>query len=665
MEAVPLIGVVLAALVVVLIPGLAVGAALGLRGLPLAALAGPVTCAVLGLGAVLLEILGIPFAAWSIALGVLLTAALALGIGVLLRRLPSRSPEEPRLRWLLPAWAAAAVVILLVVASALPAPDAISQTYDAVFHLNAAASILDTGHASSFTLYRLNNPGDDIEFYPAVWHALVALTAQVSGASSALATNATWLAVAIGVWVPAVTWLTSTVAPARARTAATVVAPLLASGFAAFPYLLLDWGTLYPTGIAYALMPVGLALAVRILRLTPDGADRGVARDLLLFAIWLGAEVFAHPRSMVSFAAVATPLLVAFVHRWLAGRARRPGGRRFVTLTVVLGGAALVGFGVLAAIAVLRYFHADERPISDRLNGGPARANQSLLGAVVQVLTQTPVVVPGATMIVPAAGLALLTIAGIVLALRTRGLRWLVASFAVLGVLYCLAASSDADLVKVLTGLWYKDKYRLFSVLPLLAVPLAAVAASAGRDWIARRVGPRGPGTAAIVAGALVVAITTVPSLLGMQGAIARTFALEESDKGGRLLDAAEVRLIKRLPEFVPQGESVVGNPWNGSALTWAIGGRESVFPHLTGSWGKDRALVAERLDAVSTDPGICAALDRLHAHYLFSSKGIQGGDDRAAEYFSGIDRAVGAPGFTEVARDGDSVLYFIDACAS
>src|SRR5690606_16511224 len=159
------------------------------------------------------------------------------------------------------------VIVLAGTAVTLPALiamgslDALSQSYDGVFHLNAVAYLLDTGDASSFHLYRMTHPGDDVEFYPAAWHATVALVVQLTGASVPGASNAVWTGVAALVWVPGAALATSCILRKRAAGA---IGALLASAFAAFPMLLLSWGTLYPTGLAYAGIPFGIAVLVAL-----------------------------------------------------------------------------------------------------------------------------------------------------------------------------------------------------------------------------------------------------------------------------------------------------------------------------------------------------------------------------------------------------------------
>jgi hypothetical protein len=666
---------VLPALALLLLPGGLLGWALGLRRLLLLALAGPLTLALAGGLGVLLGEVGVRFSVWIVLVGAIVLAALAVGARRVLRR--GREPIQDAAATPWPVAAAILASCLAVAASAVAAvgdADSFSQTYDAVFHLNAASFVLDEGDASSFHLYRLTNPGTDVEYYPAAWHILTAMTAEVTGASIATAMNAAWVAVSAAIWVPGAVVLTDTLAGRGPhRTLLLTGAAVLASAFSAYPMLLLEWGTLYPTGLAYAQLPVGLALIV-LAMLSPRGsaplreADPVRLRPWLLLGLWGAAAVFAHPRSMPTMLVLGTPLAVYVLVRWarrewLAGRKRRvAAGVGGLALAVVAATAAVV-------IVVFRYYSvANGRPISDRLNGGPATARQGLPESLVQGFTHSVVIGPPDHPLPPALLLAALTLGGLWLALRRPQYRWIVVAYVGLIVLYAFAAGSNSDLAKVLTGLWYKDKYRLMSALPILAVPLAAAGFAGAVAWLrARFVGDRRPWTRTpVLATALLLVVAGSswfgPSQAEVRGSISGLFRVPEVTER-EIVSQDDRDLLRQLPEHVPADERVAGNPWDGTSLAWALGDREPLFPHLTGNWDRDRRIVAKRLDQVTTDPEVCDALDRLDTHYLMHSEDLLWGGNQQAEYFAAMTAAPDGPGFEEVARAGTTVLYRITAC--
>jgi hypothetical protein len=280
------------------------------------------------------------------------------------------------------------------------------------------------------------------------------------------------------------------------------------------------------------------------------------------------------------------------------------------------------------------------------------------------VALNAPVVSPSEASIPPSWLLSALVVVAIVVASTRPSWRWAAIAACGAALLYCLAAGSNSDFAKVATGLWYKDKYRLIALLPVITAPLAAGTIALLFRWLAGQWGRR-----AATAGVAILACTVLssswfgPGLAATREAIATVNNVPPGAKDGALLNSDELKLLRRLPELTPGDAVIVGNPWNGSVLTWAVGGREALFPHLTGDWDADRRIVAERLDALGGDPEVCAALDRLGARYLFTSSGLLWNGDPQANAYQGIDRTRPEAIGKEVARNGDSALYLITTC--
>ncbi len=674
------------AVAVVFVPGLAVTTALRLRGLPAIALAGPAGFASIGVAGVLFGLAHVPFGWWAPLLIGLAAAGVVLAARVFLHR-ASRPAWAPIGTWA-PARTApvvagilvGSVAIAVIAFGAVPSPERISQTYDAVFHLNAVASIMQHGDASSLTLYVLTHPTQHYSFYPAVWHSIAAVTAEVTGVPIPVAADAAWIATAGPVWAAGCAFAASTllgrVGPRRWTDAQPVViatvAAVLSSAFAAFPYLLLDFGTLYPNGLATTLLPTGLALVALVLPWSDGAPWRPVVdavrlpwvRILVLLGIWLVGAVFSHPRSMVGLAAIGLPLLLAwFVGRtaatWSLGRRRRA-----VLAWVALGVAVLVA-AVLAYAVLYHVYDLAHRPIADHLNGAPARARESFPAALAQGLLGTTLASPAQQPLPVPLLLAAVVVAGLIALLVRRGVRWIVVGYVLIALLYAAAAGSNSDLAKLATGLWDKDKFRIIAIAPTLAVPIAAWVITAGALAIAaRRVRVRIALALPVVIGLLVsVSAWAGDSLGDMRESIGTVFSLPASDKSGLLLDADEVALLSRIGRTVPAGQLVVDDPWNGTALAWAFGGRQTLFPHLGGYWGDERKLIAAHLGEYGSNPAVCRAVRSFQLHWLVTdSQKLWGGrpEDKA---YRGIDAMARSKGVTLADSQGSTKLYRITAC--
>jgi hypothetical protein len=128
------------------------------------------------------------------------------------------------------------------------------------------------------------------------------------------------------------------------------------------------------------------------------------------------------------------------------------------------------------------------------------------------------------------------------------------------------------------------------------------------------------------------------------------------------LAGPAEQRLFTELRRLVPAGSVIAGNPWNGSALAEALGGREVLFPHLTGAWGSDRTTVAASLVDVRSDSAACEAAERLGVDYVLSGRSTFWRNDPRQRRYAGLDVSAAA-GFEPVAHGGRLTLYRVPPC--
>ncbi|HEY0374187.1 MAG TPA: DUF6541 family protein [Amnibacterium sp.] len=689
---------VVATMLVVFVPGTALAAALKVRGATALALAGPLGFGTIGVAGVASAALHMRFGWWSVAVTAAVAGLVLLGVRLLVSRSGAPLPgwDTWRPSAVLPVVLGvgiASVAIGSIAFAAVPSPERVSQTYDAVFHLNAVQSIVQSGDASSLHLYRLTHPTQTTAFYPAVFHSIAAIAAETTGVPVPVAVNAAWIgtagpvfafacAFAARVLFGATTLRRGETAPPVQPVLIAAVAAVLASAFVAFPYLLLDFGTLYPNGLAYTTLPVGLGLVAAATRWPEHSPWRPEApeprwRTVLLLLGWLGAAGFTHPRSVVAIGVLVAPLLVAwFAARMRALALRSPQAARRARLIVVVVVAVVVLAAAGALLFVLHYYDVGHRPISDHLNGGPARAREGFGTAVLQGLLATSLVSPSQSPLPPAVLLAVVALTGLVALALRPGLRWAAVTYLAIVLLYAAAAGSDSDLAKLATGLWDKDKFRILAMLPTIAVPVVAwILAAGGAELVAvlrrrthRRQDPRDRTVVAAVAVAtlLVAAVTWFgPALTGVGTAIGTVFSLPDSDKQQRLLDADEVLLLQQVGRFVPAGQVIADDPWNGTALAWALGGRQTLFPHLGGYWGTERKLIAQHLDAAPHDPAVCKAVRDLDLHWLLVDPQRLWNNTAESKAFSGIDRAAEGTGVQLVASSGSTRLYRITACWS
>ena len=279
-----------------------------------------------------------------------------------------------------------------------------------------------------------------------------------------MATNATVLAVAGLGWTSGCLTLTHVLF--HGRPAALLTAAVMAGSFTVFPFVLLNWGVLYPNFLSIALLPSLLA-AIRAL-VPIDGAGPAARpTGLLLPATALGAAGLGltQPNSIATLLLASVILTTArLITSLRAPLDERPANalRRQSLIT-----------GALAVGLVIVWLYM--RPPRESAIWGPSYATS---GSVGEAVTSMPVQLP--VIWVP----AVLTLLGFIAALRTNGYRWLAALHATTGALYVVARSAqDGDLRFFMVGIWYNDASRLGGLIPVTAVPLAALGMLAAARW--------------------------------------------------------------------------------------------------------------------------------------------------------------------------------------
>ena len=581
--AVPPLLVAAAAFVV---PGLAVIlAGFGWRRIGLLFAAPAVSTALLAVSATIAPVVGLR---WSLLPLLILTAVAAAAAFALRRWVGDEHLPRPRATLVLAAvgaFAAAAVVMWLQLTFVFVTPDSISQTFDAIVHLNTVKFAVETGDASAFHIGETS----DIPFYPNAWHSLAALAAEVTGVPIAVAVNAANIAIG------AIAWPASSIALASAlfgdRIAALVSSAALSTGFGAFPILLFSFGVLYPNTMAYAILPAGLAALWWMWQ------ARGVAartRAAVLFVVVCAGIGLGHPNAFLALYAFGTFMLLWELVRDAVAR----GTRRTWIVNGSIGVALLVGGAVLWRFSRTGY---------DMSRWGPWQSTAQSVGeALLLSPRQYPI-----TVIV-----SLLVIIGLVAAVRRPRLLVFAIPFAVAALMFVLASGTGVEnlLREMVTNPWYNDAYRLAALLPIAGIPVATLGAITVVDAVSSLLRPRPmPRWLTVGAGAVAVALVfTVgagPNVLRTAEGARGAYTLSEYSA---LLTTAESDLISRLDETTPDDALIAGNPWTGASLAYALAGREVVEKHVFGSFDDDEIYLDAHLRDIDEDPAVCEAVRRL-----------------------------------------------------
>ena len=637
-----------AAIAVLLLPGVAAGLILRLRGFALVGVAAMLSLAAIGAASLVSAVLPVR---WSV-LAWLGTVVALLAIAVVVRVLSRRVREDPapredaRTSWFPFAIAlTAAIVCGIRLAAAIGAPDAISQTFDNVYHLNAVRWIVDTG---TIAPTQQLIPG----FYPSLWHALTATVVVLSGASIPVAVNATAIVVGAVIWPASCIHLVRVIMGTGAIP--TVAAGVLSVGTFLFPMLMLDFGVLYPNVLSIALLPSVLACLVWVAGIGRGERPGRLLRWVLLFA-GIPTLALAHPSTLMAFFLFGFWIALAGLVRWWRAAdptdARLPRRRLLAVLAFALGTVAAGGLFVVARPTMEQGFW----PPSETLGGAAWQLATLAFVGRGQGWPLTIVAIVGA--------IAVLAMP------RLRASWWLLASWATLAIIIVVCLGYPAGRLRYLfSGTWYQDVNRIVALLPVLLVPLGAIGVYAAARWIRDAIGDRGAGwirvvvptAAAAVAVAALFITTQIGSTLDQESrSMARVYAQTDT---APLLTNDERALLDRLDDLVAPDEVIIGSPWTGTSLAYALADRAVLVPHIFTEASTDTALLLEHLRDVGTDVDVCPAVERTGARWVldFGSAGVHGG----AHPYPGIEGLADEPGdFHLAAEQGDAKLYEITAC--
>lgn len=616
--------VILTAVLLILLPGLATSIAIRVPGILALLIAPAFSVGTIGFLALVFPFVGLSWTPAPVLVGCAVVSVIAFFISKFWGSRRFHIPER-RLGGHLTAVVAigslvAAVVIGAQLATAMIQPDSISQTYDNVFHLNAVRWAMESQNASPLNLGAFTG----ISAYPAAWHGIVALVGELTGASIPVLVNATSIAIGAVAWPLGTLFLVFAVA--GYRKAAAVIALVFSAGFATFPILMIDWGVLYPNLLSISVLPAALGLAFTALGL--GFHERPAAPIAWLSAALAAAGVaLAHPSTLMALLAFALPGVLGLYYCKM--RDLRAVGSAHARRTAWVISAALA-MGLLALTALWYFLRPPADSANWRVVETPAQAlGELMLNSFLGRPTQEVV--------------SICLIAGLAHLWVSKSRRWLIGTYFIGAGLFFFAAGYDASIRQFITGVWYYDSYRLAALLPVVVIGPAVIGALYLMDWLHGKLqvldrstfmtnrfpGRPGPERRRLLAGAvyLVAFVSLVPQLLPTNAAAFNAHWSYRSGEDSALLSAQERRLLERLPETTEPGTNIAGLPSSGTSLAYALAGRTVIQPHILTTHGSDVDVVNAGLKDAAEFPAVCEAVRKLNVHYVldFGTRTVTG----------------------------------------
>ena len=641
-----------------LVPGLLATYLGGLRGLTAWASAPLVTVAVVALVAVLGGVFNFRFGIWPVAAGIAVIAGLSAGFSLLRRRHRVEGPPpDPRAYSLSVGIGAVAAAVIgsLTFVTGVKRPDAISQTWDAVFHYNAIRYIEQTGKASPLTIGTLGQPGGRGPFYPDAWHAMATLLAELTHAPVTVAASVTCLVVAVVVWPLSCMLLARHLfgSDGGRATAAVLISGMFSSLFGPFPWMMTGWGVLWPNALGMAMAPAGVALGLSIMGISAGDSFGTLRWPLAVMGAW--AIGVAHPNSALSVVVVCVFPLLMVVGPYLASHYRR---HTLGTTLVLLGIAPLAAIGIdfVYRLPQVRAVEAQFWPPFQT----PGQAVVSALSGSTNGQAAEWV-------------LAVFVLIGMIACFVWRQRRWLVIAELVIVALYVGSAAIGSHLVRLVTGLWYDDSHRLAAILPVVGIPLATVGVLAvaealqqvmGRIRAAAAIAAR-PAVALAVLFAVGTAVAVATAIQSVPHN-AQVVGKEFSTSGDQAFTSPQkIQFLRTVARLVPGSALVADNPIEGTAYLWALTGTRVLFPQVgPRSSGHDMAYLAGNLVKIGQDPRVCALVRQHGVGYMVVAPDRYPNLGPRA-FYAGIANPGHKAGFRLLAADGPIRLYKITVCQS
>lgn len=564
----------------------------------------------------------------------------------------------------------AVLITCIVFIRQLDGPSSFVQEYDNSFHLNLIRSFVDSGeysvtHCSTYLENLDAAPVSGVGYYPAGWHCVAALLVSALGVSPALATNALNSVIVSVVYPVSMFYFLGSIWGRSRRMF--LFAPILIVAFQAFPWRLLDFGPLYSNLFSLALAPLFLAAFI-VLCADETSARARMLSGISAFIILIDLVVL-QPNSVFTCGVILIPYCVSRL--WSA-----PFCNVFNRKAQIVRCVVTVAFLLFAAVVWTLLYRAPAlKSVVEFSWASFASKHQALInilaGAISSEYAQIVV--------------AALILSGVFYALHTKKCRWLIWSYALVAFQYYICATDDGFLKHFLTGFWYTDSYRIAASLVLVAVPLACMGAYALCMLCYRLLSSvmrlqRKP--MIMLAAVFLLAAIFIPnySLSGQNystafGMLEDKIATANSTSADNVLNGKERDFLEKVQEAVPEDALILNQPFDGSVFAYALYDLNVYYSSFGVNQSldetEDSKLLRLAVDDWQSNAEVSQALKDTGIKYvLLLDEGENASEQRRylptpvnePGAYGGIE-AIGnenAPGFTEILRDGDMVLYEI-----
>ena len=417
---------------------------------------------------------------------------------------------------------------------------------------------------------------------------------------------------------------------------------------------------LFPNLLGYALLPAFVALLLHMIQLMARREYSFVLSLSLTILVGLGGLALVHPNAVVSAAVFAVPMLLGGVVQVLRTRGGSTRER-------------LVGTGVLVAlIAGCVTIWLALRPSEEASDLWTAIMSEG--EAVYQFLfLGLENANPLGGNFAPAYLLGFLALWGVGYLLYKRRNLWLIGSWMLVGYMWIIAASVPrGDFRLLMVAPWYTDHFRLAALVVFPAVLLAGIGLGGAAEGIFVRIMHAIPREKHAKVAPAMMGVSMV-LVLAVAGLSSRTPAMHDATlqvadrykvtPTSDILNQDEMNVINEIPKIVPKGDTIVNNPWDGSAYIYALADRHLTSYHFEFQTSPKYAAILNDLKDARTNPEVCREVNEYKAHWYVHLENQGNFGPTQQKNYDGMVAAIDTDVLTPVYSSGPMTLYRISAC--
>lgn len=624
----------------VYLPGFAIARALNIRGFLSIGLAPVFSISLVACTGVIFSYVGIP---WSI-IGLFLVAIITTVFAAIIRVLLKNENEIEIITWrkmLLPTIFAliAGSILMLRTYRALQVPYAASHLYDANYHYNNVANMLETGDVSSLNMLQLP---PNTTFYPAAWHDFVTSIIHITGTTIPVAANAFTYFMLCVVWP--LSMLTFALIVNRNTTFLCTVG-LLSTVVSFFPGMYLWFGMLYANVVASSFLPAVLMVVIAFLMCKNflhwwQTIIFGIASFLAL--------VFSQPNAVFTVYYVFLIVLPFAAYKLGKELDEKEKDTTYKNRTIFLTIAILVD--ILLEICVTYISWKSKTLHGLRFDFDVAvLAPHGYKSGILTFLSATTEgwhgsILPFLMNLPIAIGMFI----GAAVVLYRRQNSWLVIAWLWFSFINFVASSLPNSYFRAfISGAYYGERIRLISVQTIFMIIFIAIAVLFVFEKIKfvtrNRNGQYAFNKLTIIGLVVVFAGAQFVPEYSAQFKNVNLFygQFETNDELTVSFSKQELRFMQRNMRKLEPGYTVVGNPWKGATASWFLFGQKNVLYHTAYPSDENQLLIARELNKAKENPKVCEAVKHFNLRYVYSFPGRCIWDHPCEEQYKGLNNLV------------------------